>query len=218
MTVRNLVVSGAALLVSISAAAQAGPQAQKSSDQIICEISGDCSAVDSSLATKEQGATRGFRIVGPSNGANASPAAKASSSTHLVTSPAATSAPRSITRPRSVARGIGHSDLAINFQMGSSALTESGKSQASEFLKAMSSPQLAGKRFKVIGHTDSVGGKDYNLDLSRKRAAAVVDYLVQSGASRDKLDPEGVGFSDPVDRAHPAAAANRRVEFVPVSR
>ncbi len=46
----------------------------------------------------------------------------------------------------------------------------------------------------VVGHTDSVGDFGYNLDLSRRRAAAVVEVLVsQHSVNRSRLEPHGVG-------------------------
>lgn len=46
---------------------------------------------------------------------------------------------------------------------------------------------------KVIGYSDSNGNPDYNLVLSRRRAAAVADYLVERGVSRDRLYVDGRG-------------------------
>ncbi len=72
-------------------------------------------------------------------------------------------------------------------------------------------------RVHVVGHTDSVGAFDYNLDLSRRRAAAVVDELVgRYGIAADRLTPNGVGPLAPVasNRSEEGRAENRRVELV----
>ena len=69
----------------------------------------------------------------------------------------------------------------------------------------------------VVGHTDSVGNVDDNIDLSRRRAAAVVEVLVQEhGVDRSRLDPRGVGPLVPVatNRSGDGRAENRRVEVV----
>jgi len=68
---------------------------------------------------------------------------------------------------------------------------------------------------RVEGHTDSQGDDDYNLDLSQRRAEAVVDYLVGRGVARERLEPVGFGETRPIDRNNTKAgrAANRRVEF-----
>lgn len=73
---------------------------------------------------------------------------------------------------------------------------------------------------EVQGHTDERGGAAYNLDLSNRRAAAVVTYLIEHGVARDRLESRGYGLTKPVDPAHNEAAwtKNRRVEFVIVKR
>jgi outer membrane protein OmpA-like peptidoglycan-associated protein len=69
----------------------------------------------------------------------------------------------------------------------------------------------------VVGHTDSVGDFSYNLDLSRRRAAAVVEVLVsQHGVNRGRLEPHGVGPLVPAsaNTSEDGRARNRRVEIV----
>lgn len=67
----------------------------------------------------------------------------------------------------------------------------------------------------VAGHTDSEGAADYNVDLSRRRAAAVVSWLTSRDIAAERLVPQGMGESQPVaDNATPAGRAlNRRVEI-----
>jgi outer membrane protein OmpA-like peptidoglycan-associated protein len=62
-----------------------------------------------------------------------------------------------------------------------------------------------------------VGGFDYNMDLSRRRAQAVAQELAGAyGVSRDRLRSAGVGFLAPVatDKNEEGRALNRRVELV----
>jgi outer membrane protein OmpA-like peptidoglycan-associated protein len=69
----------------------------------------------------------------------------------------------------------------------------------------------------VVGHTDMTGGYDYNLDLSRRRAAAVVAALTaRFDVARDRLEPAGVGPLSPVadNQSEDGRALNRRVELV----
>lgn len=69
----------------------------------------------------------------------------------------------------------------------------------------------------VVGHTDSAGALDYNLDLSRRRAAAVVDALVTTyGVDPARLEPHGLAFLAPVasNATEDGRALNRRVELV----
>lgn len=74
------------------------------------------------------------------------------------------------------------------------------------------------KNFKVQveGHTSSEGGDDHNQTLSEKRAAAVLDYLVSHGISKDRLVSKGFASSVPVDtnKTSEGRENNRRVEFV----
>ena len=68
------------------------------------------------------------------------------------------------------------------------------------------------KSFLIEGHTDATGGRNYNLNLSRRRADAVKDYLVrEAGVSSSRLKTAGKGASDPINPADPYAADNRRV-------
>jgi OmpA-OmpF porin, OOP family len=69
----------------------------------------------------------------------------------------------------------------------------------------------------IVGHTDNVGGFDYNTGLSQRRAKSVVDRLVQNyGISADRLKPVGAGLIAPIASNDDEAgrAKNRRVEIV----
>ena len=67
----------------------------------------------------------------------------------------------------------------------------------------------------VVGHTDSTGTEAYNLDLSQRRAQAVVDYLRAHGLQDLTFDQVGKGESEPVDGndTPQGRAKNRRVEI-----
>ena len=68
---------------------------------------------------------------------------------------------------------------------------------------------------RIEGYTDAHGDAQYNLDLSYRRARAVVEYLITQGVGREHLDYQGYGASHPVadDRTPEGQALNRRVEF-----
>ena len=74
----------------------------------------------------------------------------------------------------------------------------------------------------VMGHTDSTGSEQYNLDLSRRRADSVANYLVSRGVSRARLESIGYGEQYPTaDNSTPEGRAqNRRVEIriTPISQ
>jgi outer membrane protein OmpA-like peptidoglycan-associated protein len=71
-------------------------------------------------------------------------------------------------------------------------------------------------RLEVEGHTDSVGGDEYNQRLSENRATAVRDYLVRQGVSSSNVTARGFGKSMPVVSNDTASGRqqNRRVELV----
>ena len=108
----------------------------------------------------------------------------------------------------------GRADLRVTFVTGSSELTEAGQREAQKFATALSSPLLQGMRFTIEGHTDAVGSRAANQELSRRRATAVVDYLVGKGVDRARFDAVGYGSDRPLDGMGANAAVNRRVEVV----
>jgi outer membrane protein OmpA-like peptidoglycan-associated protein len=73
------------------------------------------------------------------------------------------------------------------------------------------------ERIEVQGHTDDRGTDAYNLDLSPRRAAAVMNYLMNAGISADRLSSRGYGESAniiPGAQTEEEHARNRRVQFV----
>jgi outer membrane protein OmpA-like peptidoglycan-associated protein len=73
-----------------------------------------------------------------------------------------------------------------------------------------------GLRLDVEGHTDSVGGDDYNQQLSEQRGGSVRDYLVQAGMAPGSVTSRGFGKTQPVASNDSAQGRqqNRRVELV----
>jgi outer membrane protein OmpA-like peptidoglycan-associated protein len=73
-----------------------------------------------------------------------------------------------------------------------------------------------GLRLDVEGHTDSIGGDDYNQRLSEQRGGAVRDYLTQEGMAASSVTAKGLGKADPVASNDTASGRqqNRRVEIV----
>lgn len=73
-----------------------------------------------------------------------------------------------------------------------------------------------GLRMQVEGHTDSVGGDEYNQRLSEQRADTVRDFLVQQGVPMNNVAAIGYGKTEPVADNSTAGgrAQNRRVELV----
>lgn len=70
---------------------------------------------------------------------------------------------------------------------------------------------------ELQGHTDNIGSKKYNMDLSQRRANAVANYLVNKGIARNRLATTGFGFDKPValNSTDFGRSLNRRVEIHP---
>lgn len=75
-----------------------------------------------------------------------------------------------------------------------------------------------GSIIALTGHTDSSGSEPGNLALSRERAEAVRQALVQRGIPADGLRIRGVGSSEPVEGLDPSDPANRRIEFSVIAK
>jgi outer membrane protein OmpA-like peptidoglycan-associated protein len=119
-----------------------------------------------------------------------------------------------ILETRDTARGLIVNMSDVLFDTGRYTL----RPGAREKLAKISGIVLAhpGLRLAVEGHTDSVGGDEYNMKLSEQRADAVRDYLVQQGLSSDGVTAKGFGKTMPVADNSTAAGRqqNRRVELV----
>ncbi|MET0250560.1 MAG: OmpA family protein [Novosphingobium sp.] len=239
-----IAVATGALLASTPALAQAAPQPEQTSEDLVCQLADSCdatateepaddAAIESTPAAPGSriSATRGFSIatrVSPPNSGNATGTSRQQVTPSTGTRPrpgagiassqssSRVIAPGKAKRPIAAMKnaGSGRADLRVSFITGSAELTEYGQREAQKFAEALKSPYLSGMRFRIEGHTDAVGNRGYNLDLSRRRAQAVVDYLSGKGADRGRFDVTGYGFDKPIAGTAPTAAANRRVEVV----
>ena len=79
--------------------------------------------------------------------------------------------------------------------------------------------EFADLKVKIVGHTDADGKDDANLDLSKRRAAAVKASLAKEfGIDESRMETDGKGESEPIDKNDTPAgkANNRRVEFIKI--
>ena len=101
----------------------------------------------------------------------------------------------------------------ILFETGKAILTISSYEELNRLYEILQEIPLM--RIEISGHTDNTGSLALNLRLSEERARAVVEYLVQKGTERERLEYKGYGPGQPVADNGTAAgrAQNRRVEF-----
>lgn len=68
----------------------------------------------------------------------------------------------------------------------------------------------------ILGHTDAIGSDTYNNDLSRRRAASVMQALIERGCNPAQMSTVAVGKMQPIapNNTDEGRARNRRVEFM----
>ncbi len=100
------------------------------------------------------------------------------------------------------------------FDFDSAELTASGKDELQRLLSRI--PQQSDALFKIVGHTDTSGPAEYNMQLSKRRAQAVKDFLVETGMPESHITVEGEGETQPIasNDTHQGRIENRRVEVI----
>lgn len=101
----------------------------------------------------------------------------------------------------------------VKFPVNSSLLTSQSKETLSKLVTVFNT--YADTNILVVGHTDSSGEEEYNMDLSKRRASSVVNYLAIEGVFASRLKAEGRGETEPKfpNDTPENMAHNRRVEF-----
>jgi len=107
--------------------------------------------------------------------------------------------------------------LNVQFATGSAELTPQATAVLDQLGQALTDQTLATYRFRIEGHTDTVGTREHNKELSDRRAAAVVDYLAnrfhvdRSRVQAIGMGEEGLAVRTPDQTPEPR---NRRVQVV----
>jgi OOP family OmpA-OmpF porin len=84
--------------------------------------------------------------------------------------------------------------LTVQFANGSAQLTPQAVQILDNLGRALSNQTLVGYQFRIEGHTDTVGSREYNNALSALRAAAVIDYLANNfHVDRTRVEAIGMG-------------------------
>jgi len=103
----------------------------------------------------------------------------------------------------------------INFETAKAVIKSDSYDLLDQAVKILEDyPEI--RLLRIEGHTDSRGSASYNLDLSKKRAASVMEYFIEQGSiEAERLTSEGFGEERPLDPAKTkdAYAKNRRVDF-----
>ena len=101
----------------------------------------------------------------------------------------------------------------IYFDLDRSDITDDSRAKLDAKVPVLS--QNTAVRIRIAGHTDSRGSDEYNLALSKRRAAEAKRFLMQQGVDGTRLETVGYGEEQPLDPAgtEPAWASNRRAEF-----
>jgi len=227
---RSLLLAGAAALALLAGAPAAIAQSDPAALQLI-----------ERLRPQAGGQTRGIRVPGaaPAGAAPSAPVQPApvfgapsaegssGSSGSAVAGPGApTARPPASAQPReAVARppvrettsDAPSASITVTFASGSAALTPQAEQALAPLGRALNSQDLAGFRFRIEGHTDTVGSAGLNQALSERRAAAVRDFLIQRyGVNPSRIEAVGLGQTQllvPTPDNTPNAR-NRRVQVV----
>jgi OmpA-OmpF porin, OOP family len=148
-------------------------------------------------------ATRGIRLGGqPPAAAKPAPAATSASTGGAATAPA--------DKPL-------EANLSVPFASGSATVSPAAAHVLDQLGEALASPKLAEFKFRVEGHTDTVGSPEANKSLSEQRAASVIDYLASKySIDRSRLTASGMGEDGLLVPTGPGVpnASNRRVLVV----
>jgi OOP family OmpA-OmpF porin len=204
--------AAALLLGGLALPVDAGAQQNPNSQQII-----DALRPGGNLLG---GPTRGIRPVSPAAPADSSAAqpAAAPSAAPAVSAPAAPRQPAAAPAQAAARPAAGPSvNLTVNFATGSAELTPQAVRTLDELGRALASTDLSAFRFRVEGHTDTVGSAATNSALSEKRAAAVVQHLTSRfGIAPSRLESVGMGETTPLVPTGDEVAEqrNRRVQVI----
>jgi outer membrane protein OmpA-like peptidoglycan-associated protein len=162
--------------------------------------------------------TRGIRVPGEAPPPRPAPAAP---SRDQAVAPSARPAPvRPAAPPQATTTardGLAAVSLTVLFPTGSAELNPTAARQLEALGRALSSTELSPYRFRIEGHTDTVGTRESNQALSERRAAAVRGLLIQRfGIDPARLESIGLGEDQllVVTPDETGEQRNRRVQIV----
>ena len=101
----------------------------------------------------------------------------------------------------------------VFFEFGSAVIQKYSETELNKVVEFMKqNPQM---KVEISGHTDDIGTYEQNMILSKQRADAVANYLIEHGISADRLVTKGYGYTKPIvpNDTPEHRQQNRRVEF-----
>ncbi|WP_419787536.1 OmpA family protein [Pseudodesulfovibrio sp.] len=107
-------------------------------------------------------------------------------------------------------------NLDIQFDFNKATIRPDSLHLVDAIGEALNTPELKGKKIIIAGHTDNKGDPKYNLNLSKRRADAVKDYLVRTwDIAPELIETAGYGETSPIAEGTTDAdhQRNRRVEI-----
>jgi len=188
MTFLKTLAATAAVVTAFSLGAQA--QTQLSRNQIINSLQGAQTKVDMSADTLRKQALE-----------------------HIRKYPGA-DAPSSLPLSEKLAR-LRQFNIEIIFDFDSDRIRPQSYETVGIIADALHTPYLQGQKFFVVGHTDAKGDREYNLNLSQRRADAIRNALVTTfRVPAASLEAVGLGEEQLRDANKPHDQINRRVQLI----
>ena len=161
------------------------------------------------------GGTRGIRLAAPTDSTQPSQPQSAAKPASGAQAHVASNKPMA---PASASSTSGPAvSLTVNFANGSADLTPDAIKILDTLGQALSSKDLEGYKFRIEGHTDTVGSAGFNKELSKRRAEAVVDYIAKKySVDPSRLQAVGMGEEGLLVQTPPQTAEprNRRVQVI----
>ncbi len=167
---------------------------------------------------------RGIRMPSADSGTSNPPAAQPPAVDAAPAQPPLAALPLPMTAPplpagreTTAPAGVAAVSITVNFSTGSATLTPQAAAALGSLGRALSSAELSPFRFRIEGHTDTVGDDRQNMALSQRRAEAVRAYLTKNfGVAPGRLMAVGLGESQPLIPTpdQTPEPSNRRVQVL----
>jgi len=105
--------------------------------------------------------------------------------------------------------------VTATFELNSAELTGEAQTLLETVAEALNSQDLSAQCFQLAGHTCDLGDDAYNMDLSRRRADSVREFLVSLGVDENRLVTTGYGETSPLvpNQTEVDREKNRRVDL-----